>query len=497
MMVREAFDWLMPAPLWDNGLQAVRRPDFFQPQLVQFTDENFMKTLRAAAMSNDTSQLQKLVISPPASTSPPLKLFQAAHGCHYLVCAELTCRMPGFPDRTVQRSDGESVFFVMRRFIDAKEYGWVVNGSAKSWQSVNEQPRVVLPNEERLPLFPIAASGQRSIFAGYIPVATGDVYSLSIQDLNAAAGPGEQPPFPIDYRIEQLEALFTTPLNKNFAEVKRQPAMISVYMLLDLLDFFINYLPSVATALGDPTSMANNVLSSAEQQLMAFLAGQTVGGGPALDAALRAVAQQRNALTAAGGADPTQLGFGNYDLTAGSIDTTGLESAVQNALPSSDPSQVYFPRLNAVGETYALRCVYERPQCSPPLQVVSQVSQSFQLASFFDGDAPARSINIIMPTDVSLAGIRKFRKGVTFIISNSLQQKINMITGSERSMLQPSPTVGSAANGLAWMCSFSIQIVFIVAFMLLLMFVIILNICFWWIAFFRICIPIPKKLLSG
>jgi hypothetical protein len=36
-----------------------------------------------------------------------------------------------------------------------------------------------------------------------------------------------------------------------------------------------------------------------------------------------------------------------------------------------------------------------------------------------------------------------------------------------------------------------------VAFMLLLMFVIILNFVFWWIAFFKICIPIPKKLLSG
>jgi hypothetical protein len=47
---------------------------------------------------------------------------------------------------------------------------------------------------------------------------------------------------------------------------------------------------------------------------------------------------------------------------------------------------------------------------------------------------------------------------------------------------------------LAFICSFSIQIIFIIAFMLLLIFVFVLNIVFWWIAFFRICFPIPKSL---
>jgi hypothetical protein len=92
--------------------------------------------------------------------------------------------------------------------------------------------------------------------------------------------------------------------------------------------------------------------------------------------------------------------------------------------------------------------------------------------------------------------MRKFQKGVKFMISGSMQQKINMITGNETKIITDG-SVGSEGTGLAFMCSFSIQIIFIVAFFLLLMFVIILNIAFWWIAFFRICLPIPKKLLSG
>jgi hypothetical protein len=534
MMVREAFDWLKPAPLWDDGLQGARRPDFFQPQLVQLTDDNFMATVRAAALSNDTSQLKALVVSPPTST--PLKLFQAAHGCHYLVCAELSCRMQGFPDRVVQRSDGESVFVVMRRFVDSVEYGWVVNGTTKIWQSLNGQPRSLLANEERLPLFPIACSGQRTLFVGYVPVATGDVYALKVQDLNAgASSPAEQARFPIDIRIELLQAEFTTPLENrvsatsldNVIEVayaadqastasgqpSDQALTLSVYLLLNLWEFFENNLPDVAAALRDnPQATFSDSQAAAKTQLMAFLANQPLGGqasagGLTLGTALGNVARQRDALNAVGGVDPQQLGFANdhYTLARSDpittqtpcvIDTAGLESAVQNALPA-DNSMLYLPRQNAVGETYALRCVYERPQCSPPLQMVSQPSLSFQLASFFDNDAPARPIRIIMPTDVSIGGMRKFQKGVTFVISNSLQQKINMVTGFEKGILKDPPSVGAAANGLSWMCSFSIQIVFIVAFFLLLMFVIILNICFWWIAFFRICIPIPKKFLSG
>ncbi len=499
MLAREAFDWLKPEPLWENGLQSARLPDFFQPQLVKLTDDNFMATFRAAAGSNDSSQLQALVVQP---TTPLVKLFHAAHGCHYLVIAELCCRIPGFPDRTVRRPDGEKVFFVLRRILNnTDEYGWVVKGETKSWKSLNGQPRTVLPDEEPLPLFPIAASGRRTIFAGYVPVATSDVYTLTAAEYNKEATTDDGTIFPIDVRIEEFTARFIDPLSNFPQQVQINSDLISVYMLLDLLDFFNLYIPNVASALTNPGGAANPTPSAAEQQLLDFLSQQTVASGaPALDVALTAVAGQRSNLEASG-ADPTQLGLAGYDLTTGSIHLhlDGFVSAVQNALPSPDPSTIVVPRQNTINESYALRCVYERPQCAPATQyVVSQPSQFFQLASFFDADAPSRQIRIVMPTDVSLAGIRKFQKGVTFIISKSLQEKINMLTGNEFNILKgpSSPPSGSGLD-IGFICSFSFQIIFIVAFFLLLMFVIILNICFWWIAFFKICIPYPKNLLSG
>jgi hypothetical protein len=513
-MLREAFDWLKPSPLWQGGLAAANVPDFFQPQLIKLCDDNFMATFRTVAASRDPTELEALVVTP--QDNGQFKLFQPAHGCYYLVCAALCCRSLGFPERVVQRADGESVFFVIRRFVDGAEYGWVVGRTdgallagqspppvTKSWQPLGERPRRLLENEERLPLFPITGSDKRAILIGYVPVASREVYAVTVQELNSAAtdadaDPRGQTKFPIDIRIEELQAKFTTPVKNNALQGLSQSLVMSVYMLLDLWEFLDTNLPDVATALrDDPTTGFGGPQAAAKQQLMSFLTSQALGGGLTLAAALGAVARQKENLEAAN-ADPTQLGFdaARYDLNNATIQPDALDSAVRSAL-AADTSVVLLPRQSASpAETFAIRCVYERPQCSPPLQVVSQPSVPFQLAPYYDGDSPAREVRIVLPTDVSIRGMRKFQKGVKFMISGQMQQKINMIAGNEHKIITDG-TVGSEGAGLAFMCSFSIQIIFIVAFFLLLMFVIILNIAFWWIAFFKICIPIPKKLLSG
>jgi hypothetical protein len=499
MMWRESFDWMKPAPLWDGGVTAARAGNFFQPQLLEFDDDNFVDAFRRAATAGKPDALKAAVRV--ATQGRPLKLYQPAHGRFYLLCAALSCRMPGFPERVVDVTEGESVSFVIRRITAGAEYAWVVDGKSKGWKPLDGQPRRVLDNEERLPLFHTTAADKRTILVGYVPTASRELYSISIKDLNSAVAldPVAKAKFPngIDLRLEELQARFTTPLKKYVAQVHATPA-VSVYMLLDLWEFFDTYLKDVAQALLNPGSGFTGAKAAAKQQLMTFLAGQTAGGGPKLDAALRLVAQKRDALNVADQADAALQQFSNYDLTAAPIDTTTLETRVRAALPADETSTVQLPRQgSSPADTYVLRCVYERPQCTLTSQVVSQPSVPFELAPFFDADAPARPVRIVLPTDVSLAGMRKFQKGVTFMVSNSLQKKINRLTGHEQELVKDGTVGPESDDGLAWMCSFSIQIIFIVAFFLLLMFVIILNICFWWIAFFKICIPIPKKMLSG
>ena len=78
------------------------------------------------------------------------------------------------------------------------------------------------------------------------------------------------------------------------------------------------------------------------------------------------------------------------------------------------------PVLDTREGEFVIRCVYERPVCGPldpPL--VSAPTAVFQLASFFDSDAPARPIRIALPLDTSTAGLRKFDKNTAFMISRS------------------------------------------------------------------------------
>ena len=77
---------------------------------------------------------------------------------------------------------------------------------------------------------------------------------------------------------------------------------------------------------------------------------------------------------------------------------------------------------------FVLRCVYERPECGPiDPPVVSAPSAAFQMASFFDPDAPARPVRIALPIDTSPAGLRKFDKNTAFMISDMLCGQIERV----------------------------------------------------------------------
>lgn len=518
--MREAFDWLKPCLLWQADGQDYRQIDFFQPRLLEFRSDDFMDEFLAATVEPGGAAFTKAVLAPPVE-GQPLKLFQPAHGCFYLLSASLCCRQPGFPDREIRDPEGENVFFVLRKFVDGAEYGWVVQGQKGHWRPINGSGRQLLPDEERLPLLSARGCAQRSLWFGYLPVAGRETYAVAPKELSDAGGE------PLDTRLEELEARFVTPLTVRntpsttpgappetvLASAYKADASgklardLSVYLLLDLWEFLDRQpgLNDVATALraGPAASLAG-----AAGALLSLLRATPLNDDLTLATALGAVADRRDELNRLGEADMEQtLHFGqkyNLAAVAGIDDPEGvtkqLLEAVKAALPAEAPP-AELPKFTSTQPDqtyYAARCVYERPQCDPAFHAVSSPSAPFQLAPYFDPDAPARPVRIPLPTDVSIAGLRKFKKGVTFLISESLQRKISRLTGKEKDLLKDNPSLNDEDDGgLAFICSFSIQIIFIVAFMLLLVFVIVFNLVFWWIAFFRICLPIPKKLLSG
>jgi hypothetical protein len=161
-------------------------------------------------------------------------------------------------------------------------------------------------------------------------------------------------------------------------------------------------------------------------------------------------------------------------------------------------------QLNAV---FRVRCVYERPNCGPLHEdVVSDATEPFDLASFFDPDAPARPIRIGLPLDTTPAGLRKFDKNTTFVMSDILCGQLARFKGITfgdliRSVLPwplhkdlDVPDTGPCVGG-GTICSLSIPIITLCALIILIIFVTLLNIVFGWLPFLKICFPIPN--LSG
>jgi hypothetical protein len=158
---------------------------------------------------------------------------------------------------------------------------------------------------------------------------------------------------------------------------------------------------------------------------------------------------------------------------------------------------------------FTLRCVYERPECGPldpPL--LSEPTAPFQLAGFFDPDAPARPLRIALPIDTSPAGLRKFDKNAAFIMSDMLCGQINRMKGitlgdlvrtvlpwplhKDLDVPDTGPCKQTDANlQLGMICSLSIPIVTICALLLLMIIVSLLDFIFRWLPYFLICFPLP------
>ena len=200
------------------------------------------------------------------------------------------------------------------------------------------------------------------------------------------------------------------------------------------------------------------------------------------------------------------------DLNKKKIDA--LASLIEAALPAMATAAT--PEIPLVAKQpmdmregwFVIRCSFDRPECGPidpPL--LSEPTKAFQLAGFFDPDAPARPIRIALPLDTSPAGLRKFDKNTAFMISDMLCGQIDRMKGMSLADLVLSvlpwpfhkdlsvPDGGPCVSGgleVGMICSLSIPIITICALLLLMIIVSLLDLIFRWVPFFIFCFPLPK-----
>ena len=186
----------------------------------------------------------------------------------------------------------------------------------------------------------------------------------------------------------------------------------------------------------------------------------------------------------------------NLQIVDNNYSNSDIYTKIMNALNKNViPSEPEAPQNidKTAGALFFLRFVYDRPKCRNISEsIVSEHTKPFQLANFYDPDAPARPLKITMPVDTSIEGLKKYPRNVAFIISDKLRNQMEMIKGAKIQEIDKVRPKGPAFN-LGMVCSFSIPIITICALILLMIIVNLLNIIFWWLPYFKICFPLNLK----
>jgi len=616
--------WLSPSPLWGRFAAATDKTAFRSPAILRFSTDTFMQDFQALLAQNPSS-MDSLIAQPeswrfPSAGLPPmtsgaansgngsagssgsnsnsngggtsiaegdapptvLKLFQPVHARFYLVAASLACRLPGLPDHTVKRNQGETTTFVVRKLKlkssistvpsgppnlkNYDEYAWIPNPASSTSSAATTQANAVplpgtippgwlqvsdattlAPGEEQLALFNLQFSSngwQRRLFAGVIPVGKRQAY-VSATELqaqqNAPPAPAESDdPRKVDFQRRVLDpwadlynwasSLDTSSWVHSSSQAipadELAVAQGSALILIDFGTFLSANLPLVWAAVQDANQAGS--LTGAQGTLYNALSasmgdakdGSQTTLAQALVMAATAAKAFESAVTQVGQAAELPAGYagplmsdpqlndliGRPPSSEDFITSRKIETLVENALSEAGPvPQTTIPPptnnpQNPLGDDwFIIRCLYQRPLCAvktiPAPVVVSEPSQPFQLASYFDPDAPARRIQVALPVDTTPAALRKYDKGVAFMISDQLNQQMQRVQGLKKLM---DGDIGAASGyGLGMICSFSIPIITICAFIVLFIFVILLNIVFFWLPFLKICFPIPTLTSKG
>ncbi|AFE04873.1 hypothetical protein COCOR_02857 [Corallococcus coralloides DSM 2259] len=506
-----AVQWVAASPLWGPAADTLARIQ--APGLLQFDSDRFMEELAERLQQQPRPDLTDLLVTKfesfgermpgedPVDPNRTPKLYQPAHGRFYLLASSLVCRLPGMPDHVVDTAKGEKAAFVLRQELGGgKEGAWVPDasdprGKRRIWKVLEAAGAGALAKgEELLPLFPVnftADGKRRRMLVGLVPTSSRDTFesAAAFQDDGSSVDPEQMVAGEAETQVVvPYEQLRLWSADSADAEVQKE---VSRFLLVDLATLLKERLEALWKLLDRDSP--GPAPTDASLTLFNLLVGRHVEGtgGDTWRQALRSAMRQREAIL---NGRPNTV---NYNLRlCTEVAVTELRQALAQAakvgtyaLPSQ-PEPV--SKLEAPGVTrYVLRCVYLKPACgamSPPL--VSPRSRAFTLAPFFDPDAPARPVRIELPVDTSIRGLRRFKKNVGFTLSRGLRKQMSRVAGLEKTMK------GELDEGLSFelgeLCMFSIPIITLCAFIVLMMLLALLNIIFWWMPFLKICLPKPR-----
>jgi hypothetical protein len=142
-------------------------------------------------------------------------------------------------------------------------------------------------------------------------------------------------------------------------------------------------------------------------------------------------------------------------------------------------------KFDVLSDQYAVRGFIRvrGPAGCPDKLVWSAYSERFRILPWWDGDGPATRISL-----PDLSQLKKVKPSVAFDMPPAIA---NLLNGDMKELAEGKGSTDGPQIG--WLCSFSIPFITLCAFIVLHIFLGLLNLVFQWMMFIKICIPIPKK----
>jgi hypothetical protein len=418
-----------------------------------------------------------------------------------------------------------------------------------TWKSATADQLV--PGEEKLPMHaaPVAgfaedgttaatlgmaagAQSSRTVFYGYVPVGRRERMVTAMPDpVTTLANLKQENPF-----LDELIGRVIDPWHKitnfsmpspatSFPPPTSFPNYPSTYVLLDLADWLSKYVPAVYDAIttGSTVTGAENALLTVLQQTtvavtsaqkvvsaqnvasviaslvpyLPLVTGHDITGPPSTYDLRKPIDTTTNAQRPDNWFDPPKqtAAVSLADFARDALAQAGTPAPPATQDPSYQPgvppelqgmikNDPVTPPAGTSEQTYVIRTVFEHEPCRP---VLSAPSRQFVLARAIDPDAPARKIRIQMP---DITNMRRFQRGVAIEIPPSLRAITDHLT-PPTDVLKGAKIDTNGGVQVGMICSFSLQIIFVCAFMVLFVFLLLFNIVFWWMAYLKICFPIP------
>nr|WP_166180924.1 hypothetical protein [Altererythrobacter segetis] len=506
----------------------------FRELIVTSTDPKFFPALVADLKRSDWRALLDVMRRRRVGDDGLLELNPPLHKRTQVALFEAVCRRPGAPRLDAKQITGSGL--VVRRLSSGRRQAWIkVGGRVAGWQSASEAADYDPDPKQRRTSHKANAAIRQAIAErkGISDDAAEDVTQLfvlppevceargktilfgviPVVSSETAEGPGPSIDFGsldatdrqeiVDHFSSYLKERASTPMPRAGAALDPKwnvltdprddsgnpdPQMkafgVFLHQALSELDLFGSSaasqrlaasfatirLPLAKDGYGNVTqdTDAASFLRDA-MRLLLDATPQTVGLAPGAPTASAQMPLEWPTIDSSTGSE----------LTAAALDCLSSQHA------RLSPSQ---PRYDGDANRYQVKGFIRlkgHGEC-PERIVWSGYSEPFRIVPWWDGEGPGVKINL-----PSMDKLRQLKPNVSFAIP----PKIGKVLSGDLSKVLDGEDPGGIELG--WLCSFSIPIITLCAFIVLHIFLGLLNIVFWWMLWFKICIPIPKSKSGG